>query len=87
MKLTTEDAVLNLLRNIEIYKAACIDNLPGRCLKNGAAALAKPISKICNLSIKLGIFPDPCKLAKLKLPFKKGSRMEPPIIDQTRYCF
>ena len=68
---TTEDTVLKLLKNIEISKAASIDNLPGRILKDGAVILAKPVTKICNLSIKSRIFSDPCKLAKLKPIFKK----------------
>ena len=77
MKQTTEDIVLKLLKNIDISKAAGVDNLPGRLLKDGAVILAKPITKICNFSIKLKFFPDPCKLAKLKPIFKKGSRIDP----------
>ena len=77
MKPTTEDIVLKLLKNIDISKAAGVDNLPGRFLKDGAVILAKPVTEICNLSIKSKIFPDPCKLAKLKPIFKKGSRMDP----------
>ena len=56
-KPTTEDIVLKLLKNIDISKAAGIDNLPGRSLKDGAVILEKPVTKICNLSIKLRIFP------------------------------
>ena len=52
-------------------------NLHGRFLKDGAVTLAKPVTKICNFSIKLGIFPDLCKLAKLKSTLKKSSRMDP----------
>ena len=77
LKQTTEDIVLKLLKNIDISKTAGIDNLPGRFLKDGAVILAKPVTKICNLSIKLRIFLDPCKLAKLKPLFKKESRMDP----------
>ena len=77
MKPTTEDIVLKLLKNIDISKAAGVDNLPGRFLKDGAVILAKPVTEICNLSIKSKIFPDLCKLAKLKSIFKKGSRMDP----------
>ena len=33
--------------------------------------------KACNFSIKSKIFPDLCKLVKLKPIFKKGSRMDP----------
>ena len=76
MKTINEDIVLKLLKNIDISKAAGIDNLPGRFLKHGAVILAKPVTKICNLSIKRRIFPDPCKLAKLKPMIKKGSRMD-----------
>ena len=64
LKLTTEFIVPELLKNIDISKAAGIDNLPRRFLKDGAVILPKPITKICNLSTKLIIFSDPCKLAK-----------------------
>ena len=77
LKPTTEVIVLKLLKNIDISKAAGIDNLPARFLKDGAVILAELVTKICNISIKSRIFPDPCKLAKLKPIFKKGSRMEP----------
>ena len=77
MKPTTEDAVLKPLKNIDISKAPGVDNLPGRFLKDGAVILAKPVTERCNLSIKSKNFPNPCKLAKLKPIFKKGSRMDP----------
>ena len=82
-KQTTKDIVLKLLQNIDISKAAGVDNLPGRFLKDVAVILAKPLTEICNLSIKSKIFPDPCKIAKLKPIFKKGSRMDP--TDLFRY--
>ena len=37
-----------------------------------SANLAKPINELCNLSMTLGSFPDPCKIAKVKPLFKKG---------------
>ena len=39
--------------------------------------LAKPISQICNLSIKYSVFPSDCKLVKLKRLLKKGSKTAP----------
>ena len=51
LKPTTEDIILKLLKNIGISKAAGIDNLPGRFLKDGVVILAKPVTKVCNLSI------------------------------------
>ena len=49
---TSEDEVLNLFKDANPEKAAGIDNLPRRFLKDGAVALALPISKLCNLSMK-----------------------------------
>ena len=70
----SEDYILKFLKNINEDKAAGIDNLSGKFLKDGAAVFAKPISQICNLSIKYSHFPMDCKIAKLKPLFKKGSR-------------
>ena len=52
-------------------KAAGLDNLSG---KDEATILAKPLSQICNLSIKYSTFPNDCKIAKLKPLFKRGSK-------------
>ena len=71
LKPRTECIVLKLLKNIDISKVADIE-----FLKNGAVISAKPVTEICNLSIKLRIFPDLCKPAKLKPILKKGSRMD-----------
>ena len=58
-------------------KAAGLDNLSGKCLKNVTTVLAKPISQICNLSIKYSVFLPDCKIAKLKPLFKKCSKTGP----------
>ena len=73
----TEDVVLRLLNEMNTDKAAGIDNLSAKFLKDGAVILAKPISKICNLSVKYSIFPTDCQIAKLKPLFKKGSTTHP----------
>ena len=39
--------------------------------------LAKPVSKICNLSIKYSVFPTDFQVAKLKPLYKKGSTTLP----------
>ena len=58
----TEDLVFKLLNDMNPDKAAGIDNLSGKFLKDGASILAKPISKICNLSIKYLYFQLTAKL-------------------------
>ena len=58
-------------------KAAGLDNLFVKFLKDGETVLAKPLSQICNLSINYLIFPSECKIAKLKQLFKKGLKSTP----------
>ena len=58
-------------------KAAGIVNLSCKFLKDGTDILARPISQLCNHSIKLNSFPRSCKIAKIKLLFKKGSKTDP----------
>ena len=74
---TTEGYLFNILKNVEVTKAAGIDQISGKFLKDGARILAKPISELCNLSMTLGSFPDACKIAKVKPLFKKVSKTDP----------
>ena len=73
----SEDSVLKILKNMDENKAAGVDNLSGKFLKDEATILAKPLSQICNLSIKYSKFPNDCKIAKLKPLFKRGSKTDP----------
>ena len=66
---TTEIDIEKILRSTNIRKAAGIDDLSGRFLKDGSRVLSKPISELCNLSIKLG-----SKISKWKPLIKKGSK-------------
>ena len=76
----SEETVLKHLQDLDETKAAGLDNLSGKLLKDAATVIAKPISQICNLSIKYSIFPSDCKIAKLKPLFKKGSKTDPKVI-------
>ena len=71
------EIILNILKGLNPSKAAGIDNLSGKFLKDGADILARPISQLCNLSIKLNSFPRSCKIAKVKPLFKKGTKTDP----------
>ena len=72
----SENTGLKLFQDLYENKAAGLDNLSGKFLTDGATILAKPISQICNLSIKHSLFPSGCKIAKLKPLFKKGSKTD-----------
>ena len=67
----------NILKNIDSSKAAGIDNIGGKCVKDGTLVIALPIAQLCNLSIKLITFPDTCEIAKVKPIFKKSSKTAP----------
>ena len=49
------------MRDIDTSKAAGIDGLSGRFLKDGANVLAKPVTDICNFPISLKKFPSTLK--------------------------
>ena len=71
MTYTTEIDIEKILRGTKVCKAAGIDDLSGRFLKDASRVLSKPISELCRS------FPDACKIAKLKPLFKKGSKTNP----------
>ena len=74
---TPEETVLALLQKVDPCKAVGLDNLGGRFLKDGATELSRPVAQIINLSIKSSVFPEQCKIEKLKPLYKKGSALEP----------
>ena len=71
------NTISNLLKSCNVNKAAGIDNVSGKFLKDGAHKLGIPITQICNLSIKLSDFPKDCEVAKLKPLYKKGTKTDP----------
>ena len=72
----SQETVLKFLQDVDPGKAAGIDGIPGRFIKDGADVLALPVTQLCNLSAKLSTFPISCKVAKLKPIFKKGSKTD-----------
>ena len=73
----SEETVLKILTDIDPTKSAGIDNISGRFIKDAAPTLVKPVTQLCNLSIRLSSFPTRCKIAKLKPIYKKGSKNDP----------
>ena len=65
------------MKDLNPAKAAGIKNVPGKFLKDGTDVLTRPLSQLCNLSIKLNLFPGGCKIAKVKLLFKKDFKTDP----------
>ena len=65
------------LTSLDASKAAGMDQIPAKFIRDGAEELALSLKKIINLSTKLPTFPEECKLAKLKPIFKNGARTDP----------
>ena len=81
---TTTSTVQKLLEDINPTKSAGLDNPTGKLLRDGASVLAASISDLWNLSISLSVFPDDCKIAKLKPIYKKNLKPSQKITD--RFC-
>ena len=69
--------VKKILHTLDTSKGAGMDQIPAKFLRDGAEVLALPLGNITNLSIQISIFPEECKIAKLKPMFKKGARTDP----------
>ena len=65
-------SVEKILKNLDVAKAAGIDQISANFLEDGTIHLAH----IINLSIKLDTFSSHCKIAKIKPLFKKGAKIE-----------
>ena len=65
-----------ILLRLDTSKAAGMDQIPAKSLRDGAKVLPLPLRKIINLSIKLSPFPEECKIVKLQPIFKKGARAD-----------
>ena len=57
------EKISSILKGLNSSKAAGLDNLSGKFLKDGGHVLARPISQLCHLSIKLNYFSRSCKIA------------------------
>ena len=73
----SKEDIKKILLNLDTSKAVEMDQIPAKCLRDGAEVLALTLRNIINLLIKLSTFPEECKIAKLKPLFKKGSRTNP----------
>ena len=50
----SDNTIFTILKDTKVSKAAGLDNLSGRFLKDGARVLAKPNTNLCNLSTTSG---------------------------------
>ena len=70
----SENDVYEELCKINPHKACGPDDIPGRILKEGAAWIAEPLSKLFTMSLSTGTLPHDWRKANVTPIFKKGSR-------------
>ena len=73
----TLNTIKRILACLDASKAAGLDRISSKFLKDAAEVLVLPLCGLVNLFIKRPLFSDPCKIAKLKFLFKKGSKSYP----------
>ena len=74
LRLTNTNKVLTLLYSLNKSKAAGLDKISARLLRECADLICIPICDIFNQSISQGIFPDDWKCAKVTSLFKQGDQ-------------
>ena len=60
LAIVSENTTLTVFKSTKVTKAAGLDDLCGRFLKDGAKVLVEPITDLCNLSIFSGKCLDSC---------------------------
>ena len=69
----TVDEIYRDLRKIKPKKAAGLDNIPPRLLRDAANEISQPLTHIINKSLQSGFFPSEWKIAKITPLFKSGN--------------
>ena len=70
----SQDKVLLILESMNASKACGPDNISARIIRECAAELSVPLTKLCALSLKQGTFPKRWKQANIVPIFKKGDK-------------
>ena len=78
---TSLEKILNIFKGLNVSNASGIYSLSAKFLKDGTDILARPISQLCNLSMKPYSFSRSCKIAKVKSLFKKRLQNWPSKLD------
>lgn len=71
------NTVRAILESIPIYKACGPDGISARIIRECCEELTVPMTKICQTSLKHGVFPKQWKQANIVPLFKKGNVKDP----------
>ena len=82
----SQAAVRAALAMVSPNKACGTDNISARIVTECADELVIPLTKICSLSVRSGVFPERWKQANIIPLYKKGDKKIRRITDLSR-CF
>ena len=71
-----QNTVQSILHSLKVNKAAGLDRIPARLLKDAEAELAPSITYLVNKSISDGIVPDLWKVARVILLYKANDKLQ-----------
>ena len=66
--------IIEIIRSVKASKAAGIDDIPARLVKDGAEELVAPLTIMINRSLECGLFPTQEKCAKITPIYKSDSK-------------
>ena len=72
----TEQDVLDIIKSVNVNKAAGPDGVSPTMLREAGLSIVKPLTKLINLSLRTAIFPDSWKLAHVLPLHKKNDKSE-----------
>jgi len=71
-----EEEVVSLAKNLKDKLTAGYDDTPESLVKQCIQLIKGPLTHLYNVSLRSEVFPDECKLAKVKPLYKKGDRYD-----------
>lgn len=74
LKPSNRNEVYNTIMELKNLNSVGEDEIPIKLLKHTANELSEPLTKIINLMLTTGIFPDKLKIAQVKAIYKKGEK-------------
>ena len=76
LKPVSDTYVLKELQRLNASKSTGLDNIPSKCLKDGAECIKAQITHVINLSITTNVIQSDMKDARVRPIFKKNSKLE-----------
>ena len=70
----TEKDVIDILKSLDVNKATGPDKISAKMLREASTAIAKPLTRLINMSLNKMVFPDEWKLANVLPLYKKNDK-------------